>query len=146
MAGTLIGLDETTRQDVAAAADPPWAPRARGRHRRPRPRKVLFAAGGLVLAAGVLSLLRPTPDTGGADALGTAEAEPQPDLVTSADDDPGDETGDGTAQAAEDGRDDRATAAGRPSAAGSATVAPAPTAPTAMGGASAGPAREAGGL
>ncbi|MEH0549527.1 hypothetical protein [Streptomyces sp. B21-101] len=146
MAGTLIGLDETTRQDVVAAADPPWTPRARGRHRRPRPRKVLFAAGGLALAAGMLSLLRPTPDTGGAGALGTAEAEPPPDLVTSADDDAGVEAGDGDAKASDDGRGDRAADDGRPSAAGAAAVTPAPTAPTAMGGASAGPAREAGGL
>jgi hypothetical protein len=150
MAGTLIGLDETTRQDVPAAADPAWPPRARGRHRRPRPRKVLFAASGLVLAAGVLSLLRLTPDTGGASALGTAEAEPQPDLVTSTDDDAGEkageERGEGTGKAAEDGRGGRATAEGRPSAAGSATAAPAPTAPAAMGGASTGRAREAGGL
>jgi hypothetical protein len=149
MAGTLIGLDETTRQNVPAAADPAWAPRARGRHRRPRPRKVLFAAGGLVLAAGVLSLLRLTPDTGGAGALGTAEAEPQPDLVTSTDDDAGEtgeELGEGAGKAPEDSRGHRGTAEGRPSAAGSATVAPTPTAPAAMGGASTGRAREAGGL
>ena len=34
----------------------------RGRHRKPRPRKVLLAAGGLALAAGALSLVRLTPD------------------------------------------------------------------------------------
>ncbi|WP_369391525.1 hypothetical protein AB5J72_30855 [Streptomyces sp. CG1] len=48
----------------------------RGRHRKPRPRKVLLAAGGLALAAGVLSLVRVTPDPG-AGSPGTAEAEPR---------------------------------------------------------------------
>ncbi|WP_229898994.1 hypothetical protein [Streptomyces capoamus] len=50
----------------------------RGRHRRPRPRKVLLAAGGLALAAGVLSLVRVAPDSG-VGASGTAEAEPRLD-------------------------------------------------------------------
>ncbi|WLW52629.1 hypothetical protein [Streptomyces sp. YU58] len=57
----------------------------RGRHRRPRPRKVLLVAGGLALAAGALSLVRLTPDSG-VTGLGTAEAEPRPD-------DPGTATG-----------------------------------------------------
>ncbi|KUN30718.1 hypothetical protein AQJ11_10915 [Streptomyces corchorusii] len=48
----------------------------RGRHRKPRPRKVLLAAGGLALAAGVLSLVRAAPDAG-VGAPGTAEAEPR---------------------------------------------------------------------
>ncbi|MFF3450405.1 hypothetical protein ACFYXJ_25070, partial [Streptomyces sp. NPDC002667] len=49
----------------------------RGRHRKPRRRRVLFAAGGLALAAGVLTLARMTPDavTGGT-AGGNAEADP----------------------------------------------------------------------
>ncbi|WP_234367462.1 MULTISPECIES: hypothetical protein [Streptomyces] len=51
---------------------------ARGRHRKPRPRKVLLAVGGLALAAGVLSLLRVTPHSG-VGAPGTAEAEPRLD-------------------------------------------------------------------
>jgi hypothetical protein len=46
----------------------------RGRHRKPRPRKALLAAGGLALAAGVLSLVRVAPDSG-VDARGTAEGE-----------------------------------------------------------------------
>lgn len=48
----------------------------RGRHRRPRPRKVLFAVGGLALAAGALSLVRLAPESviGGP---GSAEAEPR---------------------------------------------------------------------
>ena len=53
-----------------------WAPR--GRHRRPRPRKALLAAGGMALAAGVLGLVRMTPESGVA-GPGTAEAEPRPD-------------------------------------------------------------------
>ncbi|MFF4832182.1 hypothetical protein [Streptomyces sp. NPDC001315] len=54
------------------------APRGRGRHRRPRPRKMLLAAGGLALAAGVLSLVRMAPDSG-VGGVGTAEADPGPD-------------------------------------------------------------------
>ncbi|MER5543354.1 hypothetical protein ABT072_13115 [Streptomyces sp. NPDC002589] len=54
----------------------------RGRHRKPRPRKVLLAAGGLALAAGVLSLVRVTPDPG-AGSPGTAEAEPRLGTSTS---------------------------------------------------------------
>jgi len=50
----------------------------RGRHRKPRPRKVLLAAGGLALAAGALSLVRLTPDTG-VGGYGAAEADAQPD-------------------------------------------------------------------
>ncbi|MER6471328.1 hypothetical protein [Streptomyces collinus] len=55
----------------------PHAP-ARGRHRKPHPRKVLLAAGGLAIAAGVLSLVRAAPDSG-VGAPGTAEAEPRLD-------------------------------------------------------------------
>ncbi|WP_330338142.1 hypothetical protein [Streptomyces sp. NBC_00557] len=51
------------------------APR-RGRHRKPRPRKIVLAAGGLALAAGVLSLVRVAPESG-VGAPGTAEAEPR---------------------------------------------------------------------
>ncbi|MDX2594023.1 hypothetical protein PV343_17495 [Streptomyces sp. WI03-4A] len=51
---------------------------ARGRHRKPHPRKVLLAAGGLAIAAGVLSLVRAAPDSG-VGAPGTAEAEPRLD-------------------------------------------------------------------
>lgn len=50
----------------------------RGRHRKPRPRRALLAAGGLVLAAGVLSLVRMTPESG-VGAPGTAAAEPRLD-------------------------------------------------------------------
>ncbi|SNX63630.1 hypothetical protein SAMN06272735_5440 [Streptomyces sp. TLI_55] len=52
---------------------------SRGRHRRPRPRKVLLAVGGLAVAAGALSLVRMAPEGGLGGALGTAEAEPRLD-------------------------------------------------------------------
>ncbi|WP_330325290.1 hypothetical protein [Streptomyces pseudovenezuelae] len=48
----------------------------RGRHRKPRPRKVLLAAGGLALAAGALSLVRLTPDAG-MGGFGATETDPQ---------------------------------------------------------------------
>ncbi|MFJ3666025.1 hypothetical protein ACIPSE_06195 [Streptomyces sp. NPDC090106] len=70
-----------TTMDSAAGDSGPSVPRPfgpRGRHRRPRPRKVLLAAGGLALAAGALSLVRLTPDPGGPGAA-TAEAEPRID-------------------------------------------------------------------
>ncbi|GAA2584911.1 hypothetical protein GCM10010304_29530 [Streptomyces roseoviolaceus] len=74
------------RREPAPPHEPPptetglSAPRVRGRHRKPRSRKVLLA-GGLALAAGALSLVRlasgPSPD-----GVGTVEAEPRPDPVT----------------------------------------------------------------
>ncbi|MET9089875.1 hypothetical protein ABZX77_49860 [Streptomyces sp. NPDC004237] len=60
----------------------------RGRHRKPRPRKVMLAAGGLALAAGVLSLVRMTPDGGGVGGPGAAEAEPRLDPTAHATDRP----------------------------------------------------------
>src|SRR5690349_20801821 len=73
--GTAVG-DTAEHEDAApdGRGGGLWVPRPRGRHRRPRPRKVLFAAGGLALAAGVLSLVRLSPDPGGAGGPGTAEA------------------------------------------------------------------------
>jgi hypothetical protein len=56
----------------------------RGRHRRPRPRKVLFAVGGLALAAGALSLARMAPEAG-VGGFGTTEAEPPHDPGIGAD-------------------------------------------------------------
>ncbi|MER6675705.1 hypothetical protein [Streptomyces sp. NPDC000983] len=50
----------------------------RGRHRRPRPRKVLLAAGGLALVAGALTLVRLSPGPG-PDTLGAPGAEPWAD-------------------------------------------------------------------
>ncbi|MEU6809244.1 hypothetical protein ABZ920_09585 [Streptomyces sp. NPDC046831] len=61
----------------AGVRDPLGGLRVRGRHRRPRHRKVLLAAGGLALAAGALSLVRLAPESG-VGGLGAAEAEPQP--------------------------------------------------------------------
>ncbi|MGJ5890809.1 hypothetical protein ACSCBZ_02510 [Streptomyces niveiscabiei] len=49
--------------------------RARGRHRRPRPRKVVLAAGGLAFAAGVLGLLRVVPDGGAGTGTGVGAGE-----------------------------------------------------------------------
>ncbi|MGW0651054.1 hypothetical protein ACWD4T_19985 [Streptomyces umbrinus] len=45
----------------------PVLARPRGRHRKPRPRRILFAVGGLALAAGALSLLRMAPQPTGGD-------------------------------------------------------------------------------
>ncbi|WP_234342560.1 hypothetical protein [Streptomyces sp. NRRL B-3648] len=65
------------RSAAAQERTPGSAPGVRrGRHRKPRSRKVLLAAGGLALAAGVLSLVRVAPDAG-VGASGTAEAEPR---------------------------------------------------------------------
>ena len=78
----------TKAQPVEDTADiePPPLPRTpRGRHRRPRPRKVLFAVGGLAVAAGVLSLVRMVPE-GGVGTPGTAEAEPRLDPTADAND------------------------------------------------------------
>ncbi|MEU3280316.1 hypothetical protein [Streptomyces antibioticus] len=97
---------------------PIWAT-PRGRHRRPRRRRVLFAAGGLALAAGVLSLVRLTSEPGGVTGLGTAEAEPHPDPVVGG-----------------------APSTGLPAEAGS-TVSPTPTNASPMGGTSGTPAPEA---
>ncbi|MFF7971827.1 hypothetical protein [Streptomyces sp. NPDC007905] len=64
--------------DRAATAEQGPHAAARGRHRKPRPRKILLAAGGLALVAGVLSLVRVAPETR-VGAPGTAEAEPRLD-------------------------------------------------------------------
>ncbi|MFF2212606.1 hypothetical protein [Streptomyces antibioticus] len=97
---------------------PIWA-MPRGRHRRPRRRRVLFAAGGLALAAGVLSLVRLTSEPGGVAGLGTAEAEPHPNPVIGG-----------------------APSTGLPAEAG-ATVSPTPTNASPMGGTSGTPTPEA---
>ncbi|MER8011434.1 hypothetical protein [Streptomyces sp. NPDC094149] len=68
-------------QDVPPVLPGPrlFGARVRGRHRRPRPRKVLFAVGGLALAAGALSLVRMVPGPGSG-VPGTTEAEPREDV------------------------------------------------------------------
>ncbi|NEB11429.1 hypothetical protein G3I32_21730, partial [Streptomyces coelicoflavus] len=55
-AGTTAGT--TTGPSTVAVPEPRNAWFRRGRHRRPRPRKVLLVAGGLALAAGALGLVR----------------------------------------------------------------------------------------
>ncbi|MGQ4425417.1 hypothetical protein ACN6LL_008214, partial [Streptomyces violaceoruber] len=57
--------------------EPRYAWGRRGRHRRPRPRKVLLAAGGLALAAGALSVVRLLPGPGGDTGGVRAGAEPR---------------------------------------------------------------------
>ncbi|QYX77841.1 hypothetical protein [Streptomyces akebiae] len=71
-APTVAGTSTGPPHQVGHTPDHP-APRPRGRHRRPRPRKLLFAVGGMALAAGALSLVRLTSDpVGGAGAVGPA--------------------------------------------------------------------------
>ncbi|MFI6442959.1 hypothetical protein [Streptomyces sp. NPDC050759] len=69
--GTGAGTGAGTRTDTTTRLFGP-----RGRHRKPRPRKVLLAAGGLALAAGALSLVRLTPDAG-VGGFGATETGPQ---------------------------------------------------------------------
>ncbi|MFF1279032.1 hypothetical protein ACFVZC_37655 [Streptomyces marokkonensis] len=68
-------------QSAPHTAEPPartgFLPRIRGRHRKPRPRKVLLAAGGLALAAGAVSLVRLTSAPDGVGDIGV-EAGPHP--------------------------------------------------------------------
>ena len=77
---------DTTAAETATAAHstpgPFWV-RPVGRHRKPRPRRVVLAVGGFALAAGALSLVRLAPEsvTGGG---GTAEAEPRIDTSVAA--------------------------------------------------------------
>ena len=78
-------MTTTTKAEPAEGAADIAPPLPRGRHRRPRPRKVLLAVGGLAVAAGVLSLVRLAPESG-VGGLGTAEAEPRPDPGTGATD------------------------------------------------------------
>ena len=86
----------------------------RGRHRKPRPRKVLLAAGGLALAAGALSLVRLTPDAG-VGGFGATETDPQAAPGTDTDID----TGTGTDRAT----NAAATVGSVPQASPSSTVA-----------------------
>ncbi|WP_055607910.1 hypothetical protein, partial [Streptomyces prasinus] len=73
--------------------------RLRGRHRKPRPRKLLLAGGGLALTAGALSLVRLASGPGPADLgteAGSGPVVPDPSTTTS----PGTGGADGTAGAA----------------------------------------------
>jgi hypothetical protein len=74
----------TTKAEPAEDTEEIAPPLPRGRHRRPGPRKILLAVGGLAVAAGVLSLVRLAPESG-VGGLGTAEAEPSPDATRGAD-------------------------------------------------------------
>ncbi|MFD4557106.1 hypothetical protein ACFWP5_22780 [Streptomyces sp. NPDC058469] len=77
-------MTTTTKAEPAedtSEMEPPLPRTPRGRHRRPRPRKVMLAVGGLAVAAGVLSLVRLTPESA-VGGLGTAEADPRPDPGT----------------------------------------------------------------
>lgn len=64
----------TTTEPTADGGTRLFGPR--GRHRKPRPRKVVLAAGGLALAAGALSLVRMAPDAG-LGGYGATESDPQ---------------------------------------------------------------------
>ncbi|MET7734770.1 hypothetical protein ABZT02_25855 [Streptomyces sp. NPDC005402] len=99
----------------------------RGRHRKPRPRKVLLAAGGLALAAGALSLVRLTPDVS-VGGFGATEPDPQAAPGADTDIDTGTSTGTGTGT---DTGADRATNAA--ATVGSVPQA-SPSSTTAMGG------------
>ncbi len=81
--GEQAGMAETrirTRTGQAGVEEPGgwFSGLRRGRHRKPRPRRALLAASGLVLAAGVLGLVRMSPESG-VGAPGTAAAEPRLD-------------------------------------------------------------------
>lgn len=65
------------------AVGPGWGRSGRGRHRKPRPRRVMFAVGGLALAAGALSLARmAAPESVVGGGAGNTEAEPRPGVAT----------------------------------------------------------------
>ncbi|WP_245790521.1 hypothetical protein [Streptomyces monashensis] len=73
----------TAVSTTEAAPDEATSPSGvrRGRHRKPRPRRLLLAAGGLALAAGALSLVRVASDPG-TDSPATAEADPRATATT----------------------------------------------------------------
>ncbi|MFE1241511.1 hypothetical protein [Streptomyces tendae] len=70
--------------------EPRYAWGRRGRHRRPRPRRVLLAAGGLALAAGALSVVRLLPESGGDPGAFGGERTAREGEEGAAEDDPGD--------------------------------------------------------
>ncbi|NEC92500.1 hypothetical protein G3I71_43660, partial [Streptomyces sp. SID12501] len=108
----------------------PLLNRPRGRHRKPRPRKVLLAAGGFALAAGVLSLVRLAPD--GGVGVGRAQAQSDLDADTGANPDSDSDTNTGTS--ADRTGNTAATVGGAPTANPSASApmggaTPVPTTP-----------------
>ncbi|MFD6325699.1 hypothetical protein ACFWOL_23140, partial [Streptomyces sp. NPDC058442] len=92
-----------------------FSARIRGRHRKPHPRKLLLAVGGLTLAIGALSLVRLASDPGPGDVGAEAGPRPVPD----------------TANAASPGPAGPAGADGSDSTAGVPTAGPASPAPEA---------------
>ncbi|WP_328562371.1 hypothetical protein [Streptomyces coelicoflavus] len=125
---TATSVGTTIGTSTDAAAEPRYAWFRRGRHRRPRPRKVLLVAGGLALAAGALSLVRLLPEPGG-DAAGGFGAEAAPRV-----DGGGGDTGGG-----DSATDDRATASAAAGTGGGGPPGAGPSATSAMGGLSGSP-------
>ncbi|WP_406725839.1 hypothetical protein WJ438_15820 [Streptomyces sp. GD-15H] len=72
-----------------------FSARIRGRHRKPRPRKLLLAAGGLALAVGTLGLVRTASDPGPGDIGAEAGLRPVPDTASATS--PGNDSTDSTA-------------------------------------------------
>ncbi|WP_432117087.1 hypothetical protein [Streptomyces sp. bgisy032] len=73
--------DRAAPRKPAPARPGPLTHRLRGRHRKPRRRRILLAAGGLALAAGLLGLLRLTAGPATDDGTGTLEAGRRPGPV-----------------------------------------------------------------
>ncbi|MEV8554683.1 hypothetical protein AB0L04_33340 [Streptomyces glaucescens] len=73
-----------TKTDTTQRTHPSRTPAhpARGRHRRPRPRRLLLTAGGLAVAAGILSLVRLSAEPDVVGSLGPSRTGPAPDPVT----------------------------------------------------------------
>lgn len=133
---TITNTPAKPQRDTGAPGETDsFSPRVRGgRHRKPRPRKALLAAGGLALAAGALSLVRLTsgPGTG---SVGAVEAEPRPDPVTTGTDEAANTAA--TAPAAPQASPSSPTALGgltpSPGTRGPAKASPAPNTPTSAG-------------
>ncbi|WP_328769061.1 hypothetical protein [Streptomyces sp. NBC_00286] len=71
-------------------ADPCRTERPRGRHRKPRPRRMLVTVGGLALAAGALSLMRLAPEPPGGTGGGVTATDIDPAEIEAADIEPAD--------------------------------------------------------
>jgi hypothetical protein len=67
--------EETEDSEAGVLPLHPGRRPTRGRHRKPRPRRTLFAVGGLALAAGALSLARLVPESVGGGGTGATQAE-----------------------------------------------------------------------
>ncbi|MFC4471472.1 hypothetical protein ACFPH6_44490 [Streptomyces xiangluensis] len=82
-AGTNAVADEQAPVHEATRAERP-----RGRHRKPRPRRMLVAVGGLALAAGALSLMRLAPEPPGGTDGGVTATDIEPAEIEPADVEP----------------------------------------------------------